>query len=187
MHTQISVRRLQQRFQFVECQRPVHRQRAYDSQPNTFVNQPVEIRRYRFARLRLYSASILRAVGPRARSCGATEDLAMPLSSVVPGDPDTESDLHHAKSRSHKHFAQPGRRKQRASAQSHQAQSHHRNHSHRKSTRQSRPPRRTTAATFPAKSRMPRRGKTANVSKAADDDRRGEAKKKFSPRTREQF
>ena len=42
---QVSVRRLQQTFQFVERQSIVHRERADDAEPEPLVNQPVERKR----------------------------------------------------------------------------------------------------------------------------------------------
>ena len=43
MYAQIAVRRLQQLFELVERQRIVHRERADDTRPDTFVNQAIQI------------------------------------------------------------------------------------------------------------------------------------------------
>src|SRR5216684_7087479 len=49
MHAQVAVGSFQQRFQLVESQRAVYRQRADDPQPYSLVDQPVQIGRHGFS------------------------------------------------------------------------------------------------------------------------------------------
>src|SRR5882757_7984189 len=123
----IPIRRFKEILQLVERQRTIHRQRAYNPQADPFVNQPVQIRRHRFARASAHRAQRRRFLSLRLfLSCCRASCHNSPLSAESPRDPCSKSDLNSAESTCHQRVTPLCRREQRHCAQNHQTQTHHR-------------------------------------------------------------
>src|SRR5271155_3151429 len=102
------------------------------------------------------------------------------LSPVMPGNPNSETDLQGSESRRHKCIAPGRRRKERRSPENHQAKTHDRNDAHGK---------RATWDDSSSIEQQPPTGKHTNSSRgvqgkgqqSANDDWRGKAEQKFAP------
>ena len=121
MHTEISVGRVHQALQVTESQRLVCGQSADDPQTQSFMNQPIQLRR------KTAGGSAFEFTEPLAAwfcffcvACFSADCLA----TVPPCDDDTKNYVKPAKAGRHKPIGQSWRRKKCDRAQRHEAKTH---------------------------------------------------------------